>query len=50
MSNLIINIRFWYWHFQLERGFKNMHWGKNSYFVKNGLKGYKKIEVLNFFN
>ena len=50
MSNLIINIRFWYWHLQVAKGFKSIEWNKNNYFVENGLDGYKKIEVCQFFN
>lgn len=50
MSDLIINIRFWYYHLQVSKGFRNISWSKNSYLVKNGLGGYKKIEILNFFN
>jgi hypothetical protein len=47
MSNLIVNIRFWYRHLQIERGFRSISFGKNKYF-KN-LEGVKKIEVLKFF-
>lgn len=50
MSNLIVNIRFWYWHLQIVRGFRNITFGKNQYIYEKGLKGYKKIEVLKFFN
>lgn len=50
MSNLIINIRFWYWHFQISRGFKTVEWVKNSYHVEKGLKGKCKIQVYKFFN
>ena len=42
MSNLIVNIRFWYWHLQIGEKFSSISWGKNPYFVKTGLKGKKK--------
>jgi hypothetical protein len=50
MSNLIINIRFWYWRFQVDKGFKSVRWVKNTYRVHKGLKGISKIEVHRFFN
>jgi hypothetical protein len=48
MSNLIINIRFWYWHLQISKGFKECTFNRN-HFIKN-LKGIKKIEIFTFFN
>jgi hypothetical protein len=45
MSNLIINIRFWYWHLQISKKFYSIKWVKNQYYVENGLTGIKKIEV-----
>jgi hypothetical protein len=50
MSNLIVNIRFWYWHLQIGRNFSSVSWGKNDYFAKKGLSGEKKIEIYQFFN
>jgi hypothetical protein len=50
MSDLCINIRFWYWHLQVTRDFKHISFKKNYYFVKNGLKGEPKIKVCEFFN
>ena len=49
MSNLIINIRFWYWHLQVAEKFSKVNWVKNQSFVESGLKGKKKIEVYKFF-
>lgn len=48
MSNLIINIRFWYWHLQVTSDHKIM-WRKNEYLVDKGLKGRNKIEIHKFF-
>ena len=48
MSNLIINIRFWYWHWQVTKGFKEWTFNRNSS-IKS-LNGMKKIEVFTFFN
>lgn len=50
MSDLIINIRFWYYHLQVSKGFRKISWGKNKYLVEDGLDGKKKIQVLKFFN
>jgi len=44
MSNLIINIRFWYWHLQVDRNCK-ITWKINLYLKKEGLKGRKLIEI-----
>lgn len=50
MSNLIVNIRFWYCHLQISREFKSVKLVKNKHFVDKGLKGVSKIQVYKFFN
>jgi hypothetical protein len=49
MSSLIVNIRFWYWHLQIERGFTSIKWVKNPYISAEALKYMTRIEVLKFF-
>ena len=49
MSDLVVNIRFWYWHLQIGKGFSSIRWVKNQMWVQQGLKGVKKIEVYEFF-
>jgi hypothetical protein len=34
MSNLIVNIRFWYWHLQIGREFKTIDFDKTNTFIK----------------
>ena len=52
MSNLIINIRFWYWHLQIDKKFSSIKLVRNDYYIQRGLKGVnvKKIEIYKFFN
>lgn len=49
-DNLLIHIRFWYWHLQIGEKFSSVRWHKNRYFYENKLKGEWKIEVYKFFN
>mgnify|MGYP006098229671 CR=1 FL=1 len=49
MSDLMINVRFWYYHLQVSKRFRRIRWVKNDSLVENGLDGYKKIEVFKFF-
>lgn len=49
MSNLLVNIRFFYWHLQISKGFYSIKITKNEYYIKNGIKGRKKIEIYNLF-
>ena len=39
MSNLLINIRFLYWHFQWERGKYYPVVRLNKYYLENGMHG-----------
>lgn len=48
MSNLIVNIRFWYWHLQIGKRFSSCTFRRNKSIAT--LKGRKKIEVFEFFN
>ena len=50
MTNLIINIRFWYYHFQVTKGFKKFSFSKNEALATTGLIGKPKIKVCKFFN
>ena len=50
MSDLLINIRFYYWHLQIGKKITSIKWNKNEYFFQKGLKGIKKIKVYKFFN
>ncbi len=50
MSNLIVNIRFWYWHLQISKKFTSITFGKNYHIAQKGLKGMKKIEIYRLFN
>lgn len=51
MSNLVVNIRFWYWHLQIVRGFKKVRFKRNdNLWCLHGLEGKKWIEVYKFFN
>ena len=47
MSNLIINIRFWYWHLQIEEKFSGVKIKRNNSI--DTLKDIPKIEILKFF-
>lgn len=44
-GHLCINIRFFYWHLMVGKGFSSITFEKNEFWVKHGLKGIKKIEV-----
>ena len=48
MSNLIVNIRFWYWHLQIGEWFSSCRIVKNNSIIT--LKGMPKIQVFKFFN
>lgn len=48
MSNLIVNIRFWYWHLQIGKQFKSCKIVRNSS-IKT-LKDIPKVKVFKFFN
>jgi hypothetical protein len=48
MSNLILNIRFFYWHLQIGDKFSSIEFTRNQS-IKT-LKGIKKIQIFNFFN
>jgi hypothetical protein len=48
MSNLWINIRFWYWHLQV--GPWQLHWKKNHYVVERGFKYLPRFKVYEFFS
>lgn len=50
MSNLLINIRFFYWHLQVGKRFSFIKIVSNEYFLENGLKEHKKLEVYKFIN
>jgi len=45
MSNSCINIRFFYWHLMISKGFSSIKIEKNEYWAEKGLKGVKKIEI-----
>ena len=48
MSNLIINIRFWYYHLQVSKGCKSITFTRNKHIET--LKGISKIQVFKLFN
>jgi len=48
MSNLIINIRFWFWHLQVEKKFSSISFKRNKHLKT--LKDIPKIQVFKFFN
>jgi len=48
MSNLILNIRFFYWHLQISEKFNSITFNRNQS-IKT-LKGIKKIQIFKFFN
>lgn len=48
MSSFIINIRFFYWHLQVDRPFKNIIIKRNRS-IKS-LDGIPRIEVFKFFS
>jgi hypothetical protein len=48
MSNLIVNIRFWYWHLQIGEKLSSCKIVKNSSI--DTLKDIPKIQVFKFFN
>ena len=48
-DNLMVHIRFWYYHLQIGEKFSSICLKKNIYFLECGLKGNKKIEIFKFF-
>ena len=44
-GHLCINLRIFYWHLMVGKGFSSITIEKNEFWLKNGLKGIKKIEV-----
>lgn len=48
MSNLILNIRFFYWHLQISEKFNTVELTRNQSLTT--LKGIKKIQIFKFFN
>ena len=48
MSNLIVNIRLWYWHLQIGENLRTFEIVKNNSI--GTLKNKPKIKVFKFFN
>jgi hypothetical protein len=50
MTDLIINIRFIYWHLQVSEGWRSISWEFNEWQKEKWNKNTKWIKVIRFYN